>query len=79
MFNCATCIIATYAQRFRNVQSMIPLTVINTQCSRIELCLYICAKDEMLHFVCIVQHIETGIYVDKLHSQILRSKRKYHT
>ena len=88
MFNCATCIIATYATALQkctvhdtpdsNKYSMLNGNI-NNRYQRIELCLYICAKDEILYFVCIVQPIETGIYVDKLHSQILRSKRKYHT
>ena len=88
MFNCATCIIATYATALQkctihdtpdsNKYSMLNGNI-NNRYQRIELCLYICAKDEILHFVYIVQHIETGIYINKLHSQILCSKRKYHT
>ena len=67
MFNCATCIIATYATALQkctihdtpdsNKYSMLNGNI-NNRYQRIELCLYICAKDEILHFVYIVQHID---------------------
>ena len=80
MFNCATCIIATLCATAlqkctihdtpdSNKYSMLDGNI-NNRYQRIKLCLYICAKDEILHFVYIVQRIETGMYVDKLHSQI---------